>query len=127
MATWQQVKSYIYANYNVSKDSGEMITLLFDTGNGRSQLVFVGLLDIGEYSSIRLSSPFAQWSNVSAERALRATESTGVGICSIGDYLATTHSQLLATIDEAEIDWPLAYVTSTADKLEQQLGQGDAF
>ena len=127
MATWQQVKSYIYANYNVSKDSGEMITLLFDMGNGRSQLVFVGLLDIGEYSSIRLSSPFAKWSNVSAERALRATESTGVGICSIGDYLATTHSQLLATVDEAEIDWPLAYVTSTADKLEQQLGQGDAF
>jgi hypothetical protein len=127
MATWQQVKSYIYANYNVSKDSGEMITLLFDTGNGRSQLVFVGLLDIGEYSSIRFSSPFAQWGNVSPERVLRATESTGVGICSVGDYLTTTHSQLLATIDEAEIDWPMVYVTSTADALEQQLGQGDAF
>lgn len=28
MATWQQVKSYIYANYNVSNDNGDMLTLL---------------------------------------------------------------------------------------------------
>ena len=127
MATWQQVKSYIYANYNVSDDSGDMIRLMFETGNGRSQMVLIGHLDIGEYSSIRFNSPFASWSNASPERVLRATESIGVGICSIGDYIVTTHSQLLATIDEAEIDWPMAYVTSTADKLEQQLGLGDAF
>ena len=127
MATWQQVKSYIYSKYTVSDDSGTMLSLTFDTGQGRSQMVFVGLLDAGDVSSIRFSSPFAQWSKVSAERALRATESIGVGIGSVGDFLVTTHSQLLATIDDAEVDWPLIYVTSMADALEQALGQGDAF
>ena len=127
MATWQQVKSYIYANYNVSNDSGDMITLLFETGNGRSQMVMIGHLDAGEFASVRFSSPFASWTNASPERVLRATEGSGVGICSIGDYFVTTHSQLLSTIDEAEIDWPMAYVTSMADNLEQALGLGDAF
>jgi hypothetical protein len=128
MATWQQVKSYVYSKYQVSNDNGDMITLMFDTGSGRSQMVFVGVIEAGDFSQIRFSSPFAAWSKVSADRALRATEQAGgIGICSIGDYVVTTHSQLLSTIDEAEIDWPMLYVTQTADDLERLLGQGDAF
>jgi hypothetical protein len=127
VATWQQVKSYILSNYQIENDNGEMMSLMFDTGNGRSQRVFVGLIEAGALSSVRFSSPFASWSSTTAERALRATENVLVPITSIGDYLAATHSQLLATIDEAEIDWPMSYVASGADQLEQALGLKDQF
>jgi hypothetical protein len=127
MATWQQVKSYIYNKYEVSNDSGDMMTLNFGTGNGRSQMVMVAHIDAGDLSSVNFSSPFASWSTATAERVLRASEQVLVGISSTGDYFITTHSQLLSSIDENEIDWPMIWVTSRADALEQALGLGDAF
>lgn len=127
MATWQQVKSYIYSKYQVSNDSGSSITLTFETGNGRSQMVMLGHIDADEFSSLQISSPIAPESRVTGDQVLRAAQGTGVGITRIGEFFATTHTQLLATIDDAEIDWPLMLVTSTADRIESALGLGDAF
>ena len=127
MATWQQVKTYIYSNYTVNSDDGNLISLLFGTGQGRSQQVFLAHIDADEFSSVLFSSPFAKWSQVSADRALRATEQVTAGIRSIGDFMAVTHSQLLSTIDEAEIDLSMVIVVNQADQLEQLLGQGDQF
>lgn len=127
MATWQQVKSYIYSKYQVSNDSGSSITLMFETGNGRSQMVMLGHVDADEFSSLQISSPIASVSRVSGDDVLRTAGGTGVGITRIGDFYAVTHTQLLGTIDDAEIDWPIMLVTSTADRIENALGLGDAF
>ena len=126
MATWQQVKNYIYANYKVSDDSGDGLWLLFQTESGRSQKVKIAFVDTGnQFSSILFMSPVAAWSQVSADRVLRATEQVPVSICSTGDFIVAMHSQLLASIDEAEIDVPILMVTSRADQLEKLLGIGD--
>ena len=126
MATWQQVKSYIYSNYKVSDDSGDGLWLLFQTEGGRSQRIKIALVDTGnEFSSVLFMSPVAAWSQVSADRALRATEQVPVSICSTGDYIFAMHSQLIASIDEAEIDLPMAMITFRADQLEKLLGLGD--
>lgn len=127
VATWQQVKSYIYANYQVSSDSGDNMSLNFDTGAGRSQMIFIGYLDVGEFSSVLFSSPFAKWGQVPADRILRATEQVHASIRSIGDFIVVSHSQLLASIDESEIDWPITLMVSQADDLERILGVGDQF
>ena len=126
MATWQQVKSYIYSNYKVSDDSGDGLWLLFQTEGGRSQRIKIALVDTGnEFSSVLFMSPVAAWSQVSADRVLRATEQVPAGICSTGDFIVATHSQLIASIDEAEIDLPMAMITFRADQLEKLLGLGD--
>lgn len=126
MATWQQVKNYVYANYQVSDDSGGMLTLLFQTGGGRSQKVLIVHVDTGnEFASILFMSPVAAWSQVSADRVLRATEEVPVSIRSTGDFIVATHVQLLASVDETEIDLPLAMITLQADQLEKVLGIGD--
>lgn len=126
MATWQQVKNYIYSNYKVADDSGDGLWLLFDTEGGRSQKVKIAFVDTGnQFSSILFMSPVAAWSQVSADRVLRATEQVPVSICSTGDFIVAMHSQLLASIDEAEIDVPILMVTSRADQLEKLLGIGD--
>ena len=126
MAKWRQVKSYIYQNYQVSGDSGDILTLLLDTGNGRSQIVHVGHFDADDQSSIMLSV-FAQKSTVSADRVLTATEIILAGIRSTGDLYAVSHMQLLETIDEPEIDWQMVLVASYADQLEEYLGLVDQF
>ncbi len=127
MATWQQVRNYIFSKYQVSNDNGNFLTLVFDMGNGRSQMVHVGQIEAGEMSSVIFSSPFADKARVSADRALNATEVVPAAIKSIGDYYAVSHTQLLGTIDEPEIDWPIILVTTHADQLEQHLGIGDNF
>lgn len=126
MATWQQVKNYIYANYQVSEDSGGMLSLLFQTGGGRSQRVLIVHVDTGnEFDSMLFMSPVAAWSQVSADRVLRATEEVPVSIRSTGEFIVATHVQLLASVDETEIDLPMAMITLQADQLEKALGIGD--
>jgi len=126
MATWQQVKNYIYANYQVSDDSGGMLTLEFQTEANRSQRILIAHLDTGdELASVLFMSPVAAWSQVSADRVLRATEEVPVSVRSTGDFIVATHAQLLCTIDEAEIDLPMALLVHQADQLEKFLGIGD--
>lgn len=127
VATWQQVKNYIYANYNVASDEGHMLTLVFETEGGRSQMITLGHVEADQFSSVVFSSPIAEWTQVSADRVLRATEEVPASIRSIGQFIVAAHNQLLATIDEAEIDLPLALLTYQADQLERYLGLGDRF
>lgn len=127
VATWQQVKSYIYSKYNVNTDEGTTMSLNFETSPGRSQMLFVAHIEADEFSAVLFSSPFAAWSQVSGDQALRATEVVSTGIRSIGDYLVVTHSQLLSTIDEPEIDLSMLLIVNQADQLEQVLGLGDQF
>jgi hypothetical protein len=127
MATWQEAKKYIYSNYTVSEDTGNMLTLLFNTGNDRSQMVFVSVLNLAEDSQIVFASPVANRATVSAERLLDATIDTFFGIRSVGQTVVLTHASLLATLDAAEIDYPMGMVTQAADEMERRLGLGDTF
>ncbi len=127
MATWQQVKNYIYANYQVTSDDGNLIMLQFQTGNGRSHRIHLAHIDAERYSSVMFLSPVAAWTQVSADRALRATEQIPVALRSTGEYIVASHSQLLSTIDEAEIDLPMLMLVNQADQLEQLLGLGDQY
>lgn len=127
MATWQQVKSYIYANYKVANDSGDTLTLQFQTSGDRSQMIMLSHIDADNLSSVFFMSPVAAWAQVSADRVLRATEEFPVSIRSTGDFIVAAHAQLLASIDEAEIDLPMALLVNQADQLERYLGLGDQF
>lgn len=69
----------------------------------------------------------ADWSQVSAEQVLRATERANASVRSTGEYIVASHTQLLATVDEAEIDLPMQMLASQADELERLLGTRDVF
>ena len=45
MATWTELKQFLYNNYKIDNDSGDVIRMLFDTGNGRSQFISVHNFD----------------------------------------------------------------------------------
>lgn len=126
MATWQQVKNYIYSNYQVSDDSGSLLFLVFQTEANRSQTIMIGHIDTGdEYASVVFMSPVASWAQASADRVLRATEEFPVSIRSTGEFIVASHSQLLASIDETEIDLPMRLLAYQADQIEKALGIGD--
>lgn len=126
MATWTEIKGYIFSNYKVSNDEGTSMTLVFDTGSGRSQLIFVGYVDL-ENPLLKFSSPVAQAAGVSADRVLEAASGQPFGVEKIGDFYALAHVQLADTVDGDEIDMPLALLTAFADMVEEKLGLGDQF
>lgn len=127
MATWQQVKNYVYSNYRVNSDEGGHITLLFEVPGGRSQFVSLLHVEAGNLSGVSFLSPIANWGDISPERLLLATEQIPIGVRKVGDFLMAYHNQLLISIDEPEIDLTLTMVTNFADDLEKSLGLGDKF
>ena len=74
MATWQEVKQYIYSNYQVSEDTGGYLTLVLKTTFGRSQLVHLACGEGSPYISVL--SPIGPVSDIDGNRllALSSTE-----------------------------------------------------
>ena len=125
MATWASVENYIKANYKVAEQDGSILTLLFDMGGGRSQMMMVTTAG----ALVQFVSPFATLGQISIEQVFAAirAESIVLGISGVGGTLMVTHSQLLETADAEEIDMGLQLVAETADLLERTLGLGDRF
>lgn len=126
MATWQEVKNYVNSNYQVEPGEGGMLKLLFNTGSGRSQFIFVGLIDM-DPALVVFTSPIGSMNKINLNRLLDATSDTPFGVRAFGDWVGLVHVQLLDTVDPAEIDVPMGLVTLFADKLEERFGEGDKF
>lgn len=127
MATWGEIRNYINSNYQVSDDDGDVLTLVFNSQTGnRTQMVVVTYLDL-EDPLVIFQSPFAAVSQVSAGKVLDLAAGLPFGIASTGEFYVVKHVQYAATADGPEIDLPLAFVSGSADELEQALGLADQF
>jgi hypothetical protein len=130
MASWQQLKQHIYQNYVISQDIEVGLQLEFDSGSGRTQLVFVThqrLMD-GTEDWITIESPVGKLAEVDLQRAL---VETGKLVCgglgaAFGDseILALRHAVPLENLDVNEFERPFQLVVGTADDLEMMLTGG---
>ena len=126
MATWPEVKSFIKSNYEIQSETELTMTMVFETGGGRSQLVYVmGIEGADLLSSVRFFSPFAEVSQISANQFAGLADGVLFGLARLADFYGVVHNSFLADLDASEINTPLIAVTSQADKMEKQLGLGD--
>lgn len=119
MATWNDVRNYIGGKYTVVNDKGSLLVIEYPTGNGRTQLVWIG----GGDAVITLQSPFAKEGAVFPGKVLTHEGLFGVKV--IGEMYCLTHLQLTATLDEIELDLPLKMIAEEADQLEASIGLAD--
>jgi hypothetical protein len=131
VATWGDLRAYIHNNYKVADERDDMIKLIFETQNLRSQVVIIWRLTLAANGAewIQIESPFAEIGSVDLSAAIRAVGNTVVGgLASAGDTLITfRHSVPLADLQIAEFEQPLHLVIGTADRFEQQFTGGDKF
>lgn len=130
MANWRQVKSYLNNNYRIKQDEGDFVVMVFDTGNSRSQVVFLSVerLRDGTEEWLTILSSVGKVSEINLVQALTLIENMVVGgLTQLGDMLMVKHTLPLLNVDDNEIDRPLALVTKTADDLEHRLVGGDAY
>jgi hypothetical protein len=125
MAEWASIEKYIHSTYRVASQEGTWMTLHFDVGESRSQTIMVARAG----NLIQFVSPFANRDEVSMDRvfAVLREEAIVLGITAVDRLLLVTHSQLLDTADEEEINAGIELVLGAADALESRLSAVDRF
>lgn len=124
MATWRDFRAFVKANYEVTQEQPDMLQLIFETENDRSQVVYLWYRRLmkGTEDWIIIESPFARVEQIDLQAAL---EEAGRLICGgvviQGNFAAYRHAVPLANLDVNEFKRPLQLVTLSADRLEQML------
>jgi hypothetical protein len=132
MATWEQVKAFIYTIRTVEGDTGDALKMTVGGDNGRSQLLFVARretsMDLGpagvyEEEWAVLQSPICRTDEVEAARVLEQTAGMvcgGLGLLQLADgvYIALRHAVPLKNLDSSEIEGPMLIIAAEADQLE---------
>ena len=128
MATWREVVGYLSSKYHIDQTDPTTISMVFDVGGGRSQvvLVFGVALENPDLAHAAFFSPFAEEGQISAQQLVAClNDSNALGIAKVGSYYGYMNVAPLANLDANEIEWPLDLVTNFADMRENSLGLGD--
>ena len=130
MATWSDVKMFVHDNYKVDDLSDEVMKMVFETADLRSQLVFLThyTLQAGEEDWVSVESPFGEVGKVDLNRALEeAGNLVCGGLSQVNTMVTLKHSIPLENLNINEFQRPLALVVNSADALEKTLVGGDKF
>lgn len=120
MATRAETIQYI-RSFNDVEDLGDgQFKTLVDTEGGRSQVVFMDVLD----DLMVTYSPFATTDQITAGKAFGFAVIFGIAL--IGDTYCIRNVSLLADIDESEIVNMVGLIAIRADEFEKNVG-GDAY
>lgn len=129
MATWNDLRQYIHSQYQVFDEAPDVIRLIFNLGNGRTQNVLVSGKQAGAFEYFVIWTPICDESQISARDALvrNATMSIGaLGLVPDGTVILR-YSAPLKDLDVDEFNVPLQGLTMAGDMLEQEFSGADRF
>lgn len=124
MATWGQVTLLLHTMYDVLEDSTASLDVQVPTGQGRSQVVTVRVVDDddAEGAWVVLESPVARLDDVDLAEAMAISEDLLVGGLSKRlEFLTVLHAAPLKTLDAPDLAMPLRLLAHAADRLEGAL------
>jgi hypothetical protein len=129
MATWNDLRQYIFSNYQVTQEAPGVIRLIFNLGNGRTQNVLVSGKQAGAFEYFVIWTPICHESQISARDAMvrNATMSIGaLGLVPDGTVILRW-SAPLKDLDPDEFDVPLQGLAIAGDMLEQEFSGADRY
>jgi hypothetical protein len=129
MATWETLRNHIKSNYNVSKDELTILSLQFDVGGGRTQVVVVAQAMLGDYEWAQIGTPVCSEADLNPRDALLRNWDFVVGALTMMDNGTVwfRHSLPLKDLDVDEFEVPFHLVVQFGDRLEQELTGADKF
>jgi hypothetical protein len=129
MATWNDLRQYIYSQYQVTQEAPGVIRLNFSLGNGRTQNVLVSGKQTGAFEYFVIWTPICHESQISARDAMvrNATMSIGaLGLMPDGTVILRW-SAPLKDLDPDEFNVPLQGLVMAGAMLEQEFTGADRF
>jgi hypothetical protein len=130
MADWASLRSYIKSNYKIVADELNSLTLHFEAGGGRTQVIVVSISgEVGGSEWAEISTAVCAESEINPRDALIRNSQMIVGGLALiqGGPVVYRHSFPLVNLDLPEFDIPLRAVVVFGDRLEQELAGGDRF
>ena len=117
MATWTEVKQYLYQNFKVENDKGDSMTLIVSNEN-RTQLVSV----INANDLLIFSSPIAEVGKVQPGQVLKFTEYFGVA--QFKSFYLLRNVSFLGSLDIEDLLVSVEGLAIAADEIESALSNG---
>lgn len=132
METFAEVRKHMMDLYELKIDEPFIISFEFPVeSNGRRQSIFLAELETeGGRRVLRVETPVAPLSDLTAEKCLRINLTQRVGYLAVGDldgvpYIKMCENLPYAFVGEEELDYTIRNVATTADKMEQYLEPGE--
>jgi hypothetical protein len=124
MATWSEIDNFLEGNG--FKKNGNLWSGVVKVSDNRSQVAIIGRYDFegDDADMIRVLSPFAKTSDISAEQAL--SQANLFGVCSTGEFYCFTDTIPIQDADGSDIVTTVALLSVFADKAEQAFGTHDS-
>ncbi len=132
MATWNELATYVRAEYEVLSEKPGEIRLLytFDEDSDRTQVMIVAREELDRrYEWVQIATPLGVARNVDLHALLEAIGNTTVsgGAAIMGDHIVLRHSLPLENLDINEFTDPLTLIAGAADELESEFFGGDEY
>jgi len=136
MATWEQLKAYIYEQWPGAEDTGDRLKLVLGMADRqpRTQIVFIShhqAPDSGEWAMIESPIGLLERSpsgSLEGIDLVRAAKEVGSMLCGgLGTLnhepriVGLRHAVPLTNLDLNEFEHPLTILTGSADELEEML------
>lgn len=122
MATWAEVKRTIRQNFKVADESQDVLKLIFETNDDRTQVVFIEKTQNADGELwVQISSPIGVIDTSEIDDALEIVgEKLCGGLTKENGTHYVRHSMLAGDLSYDELIRPLNIVCKTADILEEK-------
>jgi hypothetical protein len=122
---FEQIRSHVGSRHTLRTNDPYLISLDFDTGNGRRQGVYLAEMeDEAGARFLRISTPVGPYTGVAAERCLRFNWEQRVGYLALSDlegspYLQLCENRPYASLSGDELDRVIEELGLLGDGLER--------
>jgi hypothetical protein len=130
MADWNALREHLKANYQIAKDEIDTIHLMFETEDGRSQVVFVSRTgELGGSDWAEIATAVCAEADIDPRDALlRSGRMIAGGLVLMEDGpVVYRHAFPLAGFDLEDLEVPLHLVALMGDDLEKELTGEDRY
>ena len=128
MATWNDLRQYIYSHYQVTQEAPGVIRLIFNLGNGRTQNVLVSGKQAGSFDYFVIWTPICHEGQISARDAMVRNATMSIGALGLVDGTVILRwSAPLKDLDPDEFDVPLQGLAIAGVMLEKEFTGADRF
>jgi hypothetical protein len=130
MHSFEDVRGYLAANYELGDNDPYVISFELDVEEGRLQGVYLAELDTEQGRKyLRVSSPIAPIGDMDATRCLRFNWEQRVGFLALSDidgvpYLHLCENRPFDALTEADLDHIVREIGTLADSLEHAMHRG---
>lgn len=128
MTTWDGLKDFVNAQYQIEELSEHLLKVIFNTGNLRTQVAFIEFAgnETG-VAWVKMTSPIGRVADIDLRVASeKLAEMIFGGLVVAREWVYVTNGMPLQDLDPNEVTETLGLLVGIADGLEKELLERDA-